>query len=170
MEVTGAGIDVGRAEPAPVDLDGTPSRSASSPSAHELVGASRTMLELAREHALERVQFGRPISSFQAVRHRLAETLVAIETADAVLAAAWDDRSRRPRRWPRRWPVGAPAPPPATASRCSPASASPPSTRCTSTSAGCSSSTSCSARPQVLTRALGQELLDDPQLPPLLPL
>jgi hypothetical protein len=60
---------------------------------HELVGASRRMLELAREHALERVQFDRPIAAFQAVRHRLAETLVASEAADAVLAAAWLDLS-----------------------------------------------------------------------------
>ena len=60
---------------------------------HELVGASRRMLALAREHALQRVQFGRPISTFQAIRHRLADTLVAIETAEAVLAAAWEDRS-----------------------------------------------------------------------------
>ena len=60
---------------------------------HELVGAARTMLELAREHALERIQFGQPISMFQAVRHRLADTLVAIETADAVLDAAWLDQS-----------------------------------------------------------------------------
>ena len=58
---------------------------------HELVGASRTMLGLAREHALERVQFGRPIAQFQAVRHRLAEAYVAIEAADAALTAAWDD-------------------------------------------------------------------------------
>jgi hypothetical protein len=61
--------------------------------AHELVGASRTMLALAREHALERVQFGQPISSFQAIRHRLAETLVAIETAEAAIDAAWLDGS-----------------------------------------------------------------------------
>lgn len=60
---------------------------------HELVGASRRMLELAREHALDRVQFGQPIARFQAVRHRLAETLVAIEAADAVLAAAWLDQT-----------------------------------------------------------------------------
>jgi alkylation response protein AidB-like acyl-CoA dehydrogenase len=60
---------------------------------HELVGAARRMLELARVHALERIQFGRPISSFQAVRHRLAETLVAIEMADAALSGAWDDGS-----------------------------------------------------------------------------
>jgi hypothetical protein len=57
---------------------------------HELVGAGRTMLELARQHALERIQFGRPIASFQAVRHRLAESLVALDAADALLAAAWE--------------------------------------------------------------------------------
>jgi hypothetical protein len=60
---------------------------------HELVGAARTMLELARAHALERIQFGQPISMFQAVRHRLADTLVAIEMAEAVLDAAWLDQS-----------------------------------------------------------------------------
>jgi hypothetical protein len=61
--------------------------------AHELVGTSRRMLALAREHALQRVQFGRTISAFQAVRHRLADTLVAIESADALLSAAWEDPS-----------------------------------------------------------------------------
>ncbi len=58
---------------------------------HELVGASRTMLELARTHALERIQFGVPISSFQAVRHRLAEALVAVEAAAASCDGAWSD-------------------------------------------------------------------------------
>jgi alkylation response protein AidB-like acyl-CoA dehydrogenase len=60
---------------------------------HELVGASRRMLDLAREHALDRVQFGQPIARFQAVRHRLAETLVAVEAAAAVLEAAWVDQT-----------------------------------------------------------------------------
>jgi hypothetical protein len=60
---------------------------------HELVGTGRAMLELARQHALERIQFGRPIASFQAVRHRLAESLVALEAAAALLAAAWDEPS-----------------------------------------------------------------------------
>jgi len=59
--------------------------------AHELVGVSRRALAMAREHALERIQFDQPIAKFQAVRHRLAETLVAIETAVAVLDAAWRD-------------------------------------------------------------------------------
>lgn len=57
----------------------------------DLIGASRSMLELARAHALDRVQFDRPIASFQAVRHRLAESLVAIEGAEAVVHAAWED-------------------------------------------------------------------------------
>jgi hypothetical protein len=60
--------------------------------AHELVGASRTMLDLACEHARSRIQFGRPIGSFQAIRHRLAETLVGIEMAEAMLDSAWMDR------------------------------------------------------------------------------
>ena len=60
---------------------------------YELVGAARAMLELARGHALARVQFGQPIARFQAVRHRLAETLVGIEAAEGVLDAAWEDRS-----------------------------------------------------------------------------
>jgi hypothetical protein len=59
--------------------------------AHELVGASRTMLQLARQHAVDRIQFGQPIARYQAIRHRLAETLVAIEAADAMIEAAWLD-------------------------------------------------------------------------------
>lgn len=50
-----------------------------------LVGSARAMLVLARRHAVDRVQFGKRIAAFQAVRHRLAETLVAIEGAEATL-------------------------------------------------------------------------------------
>ena len=56
-----------------------------------LLGTGRAMLDLARAHALERLQFGRPIASFQAVRHRLAETVVALDGAEATLVAARDD-------------------------------------------------------------------------------
>jgi hypothetical protein len=52
-----------------------------------LVGTSRTMLSLAREHALSRSQFGKPVSGFQSIRHKLAETYVAIEGAEAALQA-----------------------------------------------------------------------------------
>ncbi len=59
--------------------------------AHELLGAMRTMLRLAREHALERIQFGQPIARFQAVRHKLAEVYVAVEATEAAIDAAWQD-------------------------------------------------------------------------------
>lgn len=56
-----------------------------------LTGSARAMLALARRHALERVQFGKPVAGFQAIRHRLAETLVAIEGAEATLAVEPSD-------------------------------------------------------------------------------
>ena len=60
---------------------------------HQIAGACRTMLDLARGHALERVQFGQPIARFQAVRHRLADAFVAVEALDAALGAAADEPS-----------------------------------------------------------------------------
>ncbi len=56
-----------------------------------LLGTGRAMLALARSHVLNRTQFGRPLASFQAVRHRLAETLVALDGAEATLVAAEDE-------------------------------------------------------------------------------
>jgi Acyl-CoA dehydrogenase, C-terminal domain len=56
-----------------------------------LVGSARAMLGLARQHALDREQFGKPIAAFQAVRHRLAESLVAIEGAEATLNLPGED-------------------------------------------------------------------------------
>ncbi|HVU61309.1 MAG TPA: acyl-CoA dehydrogenase family protein [Mycobacteriales bacterium] len=61
--------------------------------AQQLTGAARAVLGLAREHAVSRSQFDRPIASFQAVRHKLAESLVAVEGAEAVLDAGWSDRT-----------------------------------------------------------------------------
>ncbi|SHN18755.1 acyl-CoA dehydrogenase family protein [Cryptosporangium aurantiacum] len=52
----------------------------------EQVGGAARVLELAVEHARTRVQFARPIGSFQAVKHRCADMLVAVETARS---AAW---------------------------------------------------------------------------------
>jgi len=48
------------------------------------------MIELATEHARTRVQFGQPVGSFQAVRHRLAEALVSREGAAAAVELSWD--------------------------------------------------------------------------------
>ncbi|MBK3572337.1 acyl-CoA dehydrogenase [Streptomyces sp. MBT65] len=56
-----------------------------------LLGTGHAMLALALQHAADRMQFGRPLASFQAVRHRLAETLVALDGAEATLVAASDE-------------------------------------------------------------------------------
>lgn len=57
--------------------------------AEQLGGADRC-LEIAVEHAKQREQFGRPIGSFQAVKHHCADMLVRVESArTAVLYAAW---------------------------------------------------------------------------------
>ncbi|MEU1469121.1 acyl-CoA dehydrogenase family protein [Streptomyces sp. NPDC005761] len=58
--------------------------------AAEQVGAAERCLELTVEHARNRVQFGRPIGSFQAVKHRLADAYVLVESArSAALGAAF---------------------------------------------------------------------------------
>jgi hypothetical protein len=88
--VTGPAAGEATGEAGPVDWGAAVARGQLA-LGHELVGAARAMLALARQHALDRIQFGQPIARFQAVRHRLAETLVAIEAADAVLDAAWLD-------------------------------------------------------------------------------
>ena len=47
----------------------------------EQVGAAQHLLDLSVEYAKSRLQFGRPIGSFQAVKHRLANLLVEVEHA-----------------------------------------------------------------------------------------
>lgn len=47
----------------------------------EQVGACDEILSLTTQYAKSRIQFGRPIGSFQAVKHRLAEALVQLESA-----------------------------------------------------------------------------------------
>jgi alkylation response protein AidB-like acyl-CoA dehydrogenase len=55
--------------------------------AAEAAGGARACTEAAVAYAKERVQFGSPIGSFQAVKHMCANMLVAAELATA---AAWD--------------------------------------------------------------------------------
>ena len=58
--------------------------------AAELLGLSHRMLELTVDYAAQRHQFGKPIGSFQAVKHHLANARIQIEFAGpAVLYAAY---------------------------------------------------------------------------------
>jgi len=49
--------------------------------AFEQVGGADAALEMARNYALDRYAFGRPIGSFQAIKHKLADVYVANELA-----------------------------------------------------------------------------------------
>ena len=49
--------------------------------ASEQVGGAERCLEMAVDYAKQRIQFGRPIGSFQAIKHKLAEVMVRLEAA-----------------------------------------------------------------------------------------
>ena len=124
----GTGRSSGRCEEATVAL------------ALEMVGTCQTIFDITLDYAKNRHQFGVPIGSFQAVKHKLANMVVALERARATcyFAAATiaeddprrsladvDGQGRRRRRAaPRRR---------RTASSSSAASATRGSTTCTST-------------------------------------
>ena len=58
--------------------------------AAEMLGSASRVLEMATDYAKERVQFGRPIGSFQAVKHRCADMHVDVEgMRSTVYWAAW---------------------------------------------------------------------------------
>ena len=53
--------------------------------AADLVGAARRCFTMALAYAKEREQFGRPIGSFQAIQHKLAEMSLVLERATAAV-------------------------------------------------------------------------------------
>jgi len=57
-------------------------------SSAQLLGAGRALLEASVRHARQRAQFGRPIGSFQAVKHHLADVAIGLEFAGPLLYAA----------------------------------------------------------------------------------
>jgi alkylation response protein AidB-like acyl-CoA dehydrogenase len=58
--------------------------------AAEALGGAQRCMDIAVEYAKVRVQFGRPIGSFQSIAHKCADMLVKVESArSAVLYAAW---------------------------------------------------------------------------------
>jgi alkylation response protein AidB-like acyl-CoA dehydrogenase len=69
--------------------------------AAESVGGMRRVLEMSVAHAGTRTQFGRPIGGFQAIKHKCADMLLAVESADSIVrdvarAAAVDDDDEFP--------------------------------------------------------------------------
>lgn len=95
-----------------VEFDGVPARRLSGPDAGweavrhtlsqaavclaaEQVGGAARCLDMAVDYAKVRTQFGRPIGGFQAIKHRCADLLLAVETARSAayhaIAVAADD-------------------------------------------------------------------------------
>lgn len=75
-EATDLGADPGIADTAAILL------------AAEQIGAAERCLELTVEYTKNRVQFGRPIGSFQALKHRMADLYVTVSAAKAVVDEA----------------------------------------------------------------------------------
>ncbi|HXA12667.1 MAG TPA: acyl-CoA dehydrogenase family protein [Mycobacterium sp.] len=64
--------------------------------AAEQAGAAERCLELTVEYTKQRVQFGRPIGSFQALKHRMADLYVAVSAARAVIDQVLLERVAEP--------------------------------------------------------------------------
>jgi acyl-CoA dehydrogenase len=85
----GHGARLGEAGAAAAILDGLLRRGAAGAAAM-MLGAARRCLDMSVEYAKVREQFGQPIGSFQAIRHRCAEMLLEVENAHAATYyAAW---------------------------------------------------------------------------------
>ena len=68
---------------------------AASALAAEQVGGAQRVLNDAVEYAKNRVQFGRPIGSFQAIKHKCADMLLDVESAkSAAYYAAWASQEK----------------------------------------------------------------------------
>src|SRR5207249_3931892 len=93
-------LDMDKVPVAPEALLGTPGQAAPLLSslvrrgaigaAAEMLGAARRCLDMAVGYAKVREQFGQPIGSFQAIRHKCSEMLLEVENShSAVYYAAW---------------------------------------------------------------------------------
>ncbi|MHB8671882.1 MAG: acyl-CoA dehydrogenase family protein [Acidimicrobiales bacterium] len=102
LDLTGVRVATDRLLSGPADPE-TALRRASEEAitalAMETVGTCQAIFDLALQHAKDRHQFGVPIGSFQAIKHKFADMLVALERARALcwfaaLAIAEDDDRR----------------------------------------------------------------------------
>lgn len=76
-----------RAEPVPADVARVCAL-ATLLTAAQALGVGRALLDGSVEHVSRRTQFGRPVGSFQAVKHHLATVAVALEFAEPLLYGA----------------------------------------------------------------------------------
>jgi len=66
----------------------------------EMSGACQAVLDMTSSYAKERIQFDRPIGSFQAIQHKLADMLIDAEAVQYLLyQAAWGIDVGSPSRW-----------------------------------------------------------------------
>jgi alkylation response protein AidB-like acyl-CoA dehydrogenase len=68
--------------------------------ANEMVGGAQKLLESAVSYAKLRVQFGRPIGSFQAIKHKLADMLLEVELARSAAYYAAQAAAVEDPEWP----------------------------------------------------------------------
>jgi len=68
--------------------------------ANEMVGGAQKLLESAVNYSKLRVQFGRPIGSFQAIKHKLADMLVDVELAKSTAYYAAHAAAVEDPEWP----------------------------------------------------------------------
>ncbi|MDX3660271.1 acyl-CoA/acyl-ACP dehydrogenase [Streptomyces sp. ID05-26A] len=86
VHLDGTGTHLGRWSPEIRDI-------ALAALAAEQVGTAARALELTVEYTKTRVQFGKPIGSFQALKHRMADMHVLVETARSAAGACTDEVS-----------------------------------------------------------------------------
>ncbi len=66
----------------------------------EMSGACQAVLDMTSSYAKERIQFGRPIGSFQAIQHKTADMLIDVEAVQYLLyQAAWGISVGSPSPW-----------------------------------------------------------------------
>ncbi|MFD0855312.1 acyl-CoA dehydrogenase family protein, partial [Actinomadura adrarensis] len=69
--------------------------------AAEQLGGARRALEMTVDYIKVRHQFGRPIGSFQAIKHRCADMFVLVESARSAVLNAAEVADERPEELPR---------------------------------------------------------------------
>lgn len=68
--------------------------------ANEMMGGAQALLDSAVKYAKMRVQFGRPIGSFQAIKHKLADMLLEVELAKSAAYYAAQAAAAEDAEWP----------------------------------------------------------------------